>query len=300
MREAIGDGTVGVAAACRAALGEGPVWDHRLGAVLWVDIGAPAIWRLDADAAEATSIEMPEPVGFVVLTADPDVVVAGMRGRLAAVDLIDKTVRDLARVEPALPGNRCNDGHVGPDGTLWFSTMDADETAPTGAFHAYDGRAVTTLGDGFVVTNGPALSPDGTILYTVDTTAKRIHARPVLHEPSRTRADAHTGEARLLIDLADEEGAPDGVAVDAAGDLWIAMHGAGRILRIAPDGSRRGVLTVPTPDVTKGAFGGPDLTTLYVATAARARPDDAMAGHLYRIETGVRGLPATLFPLAPG
>jgi sugar lactone lactonase YvrE len=284
--------TAAIAAACGAGLGEGPVWDHRIGAVLWVDIADPAIWRLDVAAGEAHAIELPERVGFVALTPDPDVVVAGLQSRLALYDLIDRTIRDLAPVEPGLPGNRCNDGIVGADGTLWFSTMDADEEAATGAFHAYDGRETTTISGGFVVTNGPALSPDGATLYTIDTTGKRIDARAIR---PRGAAGPRVGEPRLLLDLADEEGLPDGVCVGADGDLWIAMHGAGRLLRIGPDGARRGTVDLPTPDVTKAALGGPNLDTLYVATAARARPHDRMAGHLFRVETDARGLPAGVF-----
>lgn len=280
-----------VAAACGAGLGEGPVWDHRIGAVLWVDIAAPSIWRLDVAAGQAHATATPERVSFVALTPDPDVVVAGLETRLVLFDLIDRTIRDLAPVEPALPGNRCNDAVVGPDGTLWFSTMDADETAASGAFHAYDGRAVTTIADGLVVTNGPALSPDGRVLYTVDTTGKRIDARDVLAEDG----DARLGPARPFLDLAEEAGVPDGVTIGADGDLWIALHGAGRLLRVGADGARKDVVLLPTPDVTKATFGGPDLATLYVATAARARPDDPMAGHLFRIETDARGLPAHLF-----
>ncbi|WP_349369195.1 SMP-30/gluconolactonase/LRE family protein [Salinarimonas sp.] len=286
------DGTPAIAAACGAGLGEGPVWDHRIGAVLWVDIAAPSIWRLDVAAGEAHATELPERVGFVALTPDPDVVLAGLQSRLVLFDLIDRTIRDLAAVEPDLPGNRCNDAVVGPDGTLWFSTMDADEEAATGAFHAYDGRAVSTFADGFVVTNGPVLSPDGATLYTIDTTGKRIDARPV----GDARAGApRLGAPRLFLDLGDEEGLPDGVAVGDDGDLWIAMHGAGRILRVGPDGTRRGMVALPTPDVTKATFGGPDLDTLYIATAARARPHDRLAGHLFRTKTDATGLPAQVF-----
>jgi sugar lactone lactonase YvrE len=285
------DGTPAIAAACGAGLGEGPVWDHRIGAVLWVDIAAPAIWRLDVAAGEAHATELPERVGFVALTPDPDIVVAGLQSRLVLFDLIDRTIRELAPVEPELPRNRCNDAVVGPDGTLWFSTMDSDEEAATGAFHAFDGRAVTAIADGFVVTNGPALSPDGRTLYTVDTTGKRIDARRV--------EDAGAGAPTLgapcpFLDLGGDAGVPDGVAVSADGDLWIAMHGAGRILRVRPDGTRRDVILLPTPDVTKATFGGPDLDTLYIATAARARPHDRLAGHLFRLATDARGLPARI------
>ncbi|GGK41704.1 SMP-30/gluconolactonase/LRE family protein [Salinarimonas ramus] len=288
-------GTPEIAAACGAGLGEGPVWDHRIGAVLWVDIAAATIWRLDVAAGEAHATQLPERAGFVALTPDPDVVVAGLETRLVAFDLIDRTLRDLAPVEPALPGNRCNDAVVGLDGTLWFSTMDAGETAETGAFHAFDGRAVSTIEDGFVVTNGPALSPDGRTLYTIDTTGKRITMRAVLAEDG----DARLGPASLFLDLGEEAGVPDGVTIGEEGDLWIAMHGAGRLLRVDAEGVRKDVLVLPTPDITKATFGGPDLSTLYVATAARARPHDPLAGHLFRIETDARGLPAQLFRAVP-
>lgn len=286
-----------VAAACGALLGEGPIYDSRVGAVLFVDIKGRCVYRLDVAEAAISAIEVDEPVGFVALTPDPDVVVAGFAKRLVLLDLIDKTVHPLVELEPDRPGNRCNDGWVGPDGTLWLGTQDDGEEAETGAFYAFDGKRLHRLADGVAIANGPAFSPGGDTLYAVDTVRKRILAydlpdgRALAADGSGLTAD----RPRVFADLSDLSGNPDGLAVDVAGRLWLCLHGEGAILRLAPDGSREETIRAPTANVTKCAFGGADLDILYLTTAARGAPNDPLAGHLFRMQTDTRGLPITLF-----
>ncbi len=107
------------------------------------------------------------------------------------------------------------------------------------------------------------------------------------------------GPAEPLIRFEDGWGKPDGLTLDAEGHLWICHYGASRITRFRPDGSIERVLPIPTALVTKCAFGGPDLTTLYVTTCQRGRDPaiDPMAGHLFRVETPFKGLPARLYEL---
>ena len=92
---------------------------------------------------------------------------------------------------------------------------------------------------------------------------------------------------------------PDVVLGD--GCQLICHYGAGRITRFAPDGGVEYVVPMPTPLVTKCAFGGDDLTTLYVTTCLRGRDPtiEPMAGHLYQVETDFRGIPANLWKLSP-
>jgi sugar lactone lactonase YvrE len=105
------------------------------------------------------------------------------------------------------------------------------------------------------------------------------------------------GEARPFLEFEPAWGHPDGLAVDAEGFLWICHWGGSRITRFAPDGTPERVLPVPTAQVTKCAFGGPDLTTLYITTAGIGRDPhiDVMAGHLFAVDAGTRGLPANIF-----
>jgi sugar lactone lactonase YvrE len=107
------------------------------------------------------------------------------------------------------------------------------------------------------------------------------------------------------VTVPEEVGAPDGMTVDAAGDLWVAVYGGGRVQRYGPDGSLREELPVPARQSTSCAFGGPGLHRLYVTTATegwsdeerRARPE---AGLVYRVDTRATGRPAAPFVPDPG
>jgi sugar lactone lactonase YvrE len=283
-----------VAVACGCTLGEGPVWDHRNGTLLWVDIKAPAVWRLTPEDGETQTFAVPEPIGFVALTRDPDQVIAGLKSGLARLRLSDGTVEPIIDPEPDQPGNRLNDGFVGPDGSLYFGTLDEAGEAPNGFFYRWDGNDLTRFHGGFITTNGPAASHDGQTLYTVDTRSGLISA----HDLNEGRP----GEPRRFARFEEGWGRPDGLAVDAQGHLWSCHWGGSRITRFAPDGSVERTLPVPTALVTKCAFGGPDLTTLYITTASEGRDPqiDPMAGHLFAVETGIKGLPANVFRDAAG
>lgn len=104
----------------------------------------------------------------------------------------------------------------------------------------------------------------------------------------------------MLVTVADEVGAPDGMTVDAAGDLWVAVYGGGRVHRYSPDGVLREVVSVPAKQSTSCAFGGPGLSRLYVTTGTEGWSDgqrraEPAAGLVYRFDTDATGLPAAPF-----
>lgn len=278
-----------VAVASGCVVGEGALWDHRTRTVYWVDIKNPGIWRYHPDTGQSSRIDAPERVGFVALTPDPDVVVAGFKSGLVRFGLTSGDVQPLISPEPESPGNRINDGHVGPDGALYFGTMHDDETEPTGSFWRWDGKELTRFHTGIVVTNGPAFSHDGRTLYAADTVNGTIYAFDV--------DGGKLGEPRRFLQFDRGWGHPDGMAVDAEGHLWVGHWGGSRITRFTPDGTVERIVPVPTAQVTKCAFGGPDLTTLYITTAAIGHDPhiDPMAGHLFVVETDIRGQQANIF-----
>jgi len=278
---------VAVASAC--VVGEGALWDHRTGTVYWVDIKNPAIWRYRPETGQSSRVEAPERVGFVALTADPDIVVAGFKSGLARFHLFGGQTQRLASPEPDRPGNRINDGHVGPDGSLYFGTMDDEENEPAGSFWRWDGKQLTNFHENFTVTTGPVVSHDGRCLYSTDTMGGVIY----VHDLER----GVPGAPRPFIRFQDGGGHPDGMAADAEGHLWVCHWGGSRITRFGADGSVERILPVPTAQVTKCAFGGPNFTTLYITTAAIGHDPtiDPMAGHLFAVETGIPGVPANIF-----
>lgn len=275
-----------VAVACAAALGEGPVWDRRTGTLFFVDIKGGCVWRWRPDA-EPVSLPVGEPVGFAVLTPDPEVLILGRKSGLARLDLRSGEVSAALAPEPDLPGNRLNDAAVGPDGSLYFGSMDDGEAEPTGSFYRWAGGEAVRFGGKAVVTNGPAIDPERRVLYCADTTGRSVFRHAL-------GPDGAPGGRELFVRFEEGWGHPDGMAVDVEGHVWIAHHGDSRVTRFSPDGAPELIVPVPTADVTKPAFGGPDGTTLFVTTAAKGRDPalDPMAGHVFAFDVGVAGFPA--------
>lgn len=270
-----------------AELGEGPVWAD--GALWFVDIKKQAIHRLRGE--ERKSWAAPQQIGFLHPAEGRGGFVVGLAGGLHHFSPESGAFSLLAAVEPELPGNRLNDGAVDPSGRLWFGTMDDGETAATGRFYSFTRGALRESGlPPVAITNGPALSPDGRILYWVDTLAQSIHACDISD-------DGLLGAPRLFARLGEKEGFPDGPAVDSEGCVWIALYWGWSVRRYSPSGELLETVRFPVSNITKIAFGGEDLRTVYATTARQGiRPDGFAkqpdAGALFAFDVDVPGLAA--------
>jgi sugar lactone lactonase YvrE len=274
----------------QAELGEGPVWT---GGALWlVDIKKRGIYRLDPSTGEQRSWDAPELIGFL-LPARSGGFVAGLQSGLHHFDPDSGAFTPLAGVEPDLPGNRLNDGVVDPAGRLWFGSMDNSEKAKSGAFYCLEGGRVRPSGiAGICITNGPAVSPDGRILYWVDTLKGTISASDI-------REDGSLGQARPLVRIDPKEGHPDGPTVDSQGCLWIGLYAGWEARRYSPIGELLSSVRFPVANITKLAFGGEDLRTVYATTARQfLKPDELakqpQAGDLFSFRSEVSGVPCPL------
>lgn len=267
-----------------ATLGEGALWNPADGCVWFVDIKAPAVhrWRR-ADGATA-SWQMPERVGFAVPKASGGFVL-GLKSGLALWAPGTDPVPWLT-VDVEHPGNRLNDGTVDPAGRLWFGSMDDGEVSPTGRLWRLDpgGPSAASQDGPYVVTNGPAISPDGGTLYHADSVGRTVWAFDL-------GSGGSISNRRLFARFTEADGYPDGMATDAEGGVWICHWGGGRITRFLPDGRRDRAIEMPVPQVTKCAFAGPGLDELVVTTAAIGldRTRHPRAGDLFRVAPGVRG-----------
>jgi len=279
-----------------ATLGEGALWHAQEAAFYSVDIKRHRILRCTADGGARRVWNAPHQIGFVVPLAGGGMV-CGMQGGLYRFDPGTGAFALLTEVEPELPGNRINDGFVDATGTLWFGTMDDAETAPSGSLYRAGADGTPRLADpGYVITNGPAASPDGRTLYHTDTLGKVTYAFDLL-------PDGSLRNKRVFASFVGQQGHPDGMAVDADGHVWIAHFGGWRIDRFAPDGSLAGCVRFPCANITKLAFGGPDLRTVCVTTARKGLSDAELerqprAGDLFTFRSPVPGLPGHAFRLA--
>jgi D-xylonolactonase len=271
-----------------AILGEGPTWSAAERALWFVDIKAPAIHRFEPATGAHRSWSAPARVGFVLPTIDGSHV-AGLKNGLHRFNPETGNFTLLHVVEPHAPNNRLNDGFVDSEGFLWFGSMDDDEQEPSGALYQLHESGCIRRDPGYVVSNGPAESPDGRTLYHTDTLAGIIYAF------DRGRSGMLSSK-RVFARFTPEEGYPDGPIVDAEGCVWTGLFGGWGLRRYSPAGELLQTLRLPCSAVTKAAFADDDLRTLYITTAhvalsAEERKQQPLAGGLFRTRIDVPGLP---------
>ncbi|HEX7994643.1 MAG TPA: SMP-30/gluconolactonase/LRE family protein [Streptosporangiaceae bacterium] len=267
-----------------AELGEGPCWDGASQSLYWVDIPASRVHRLSAGGVHS-SWDVGFPAGAVVPRAGGGLVVAAGNAFLS-LDPLTGTVAELAAA-PGVPGTRMNDGKCDRAGRFYAGTMAADESPGKGSFYRLDtDLSVTEIYTGIGISNGLGWSPDDRRMYYIDSLTYRVD---VLDYDLDT---GQMGERKQFVALGSDDMVPDGMATDAEGGLWVAVWGGGVVQRYDADGRLTGVVRVPAANVTSCAFGGPDLDTLYITSAAGP---GRSAGALFSCAPGVRGIPAFPF-----
>ncbi|MEP2683871.1 MAG: SMP-30/gluconolactonase/LRE family protein [Sulfitobacter sp.] len=265
-------------------LGEGPAWDDRAGLLYWVDIKAPALHQLDPQTGAHAVWHWPEVISCCGLAESGEVIVSGRSG-LWVFDP-QSEARDLAYPIPAMaPDMRTNDGKVGPDGAFWVSTMqDTSDRGPVGVVLRITGDGqVTTMLEGLTTANGMEWSRDGDRFYLADTRALWIDCWE--YDP----VTVTLSNRRRFVTYEEDDGKPDGGAMDAHGAYWSAGIYAGRIHRFSAEGERLGSVSIPAEMVTMPCFGGADMKTLFVTSLSRGADSVAGDGGLYSLQVDVPG-----------
>ena len=214
---------------------------------------------------------------------------------IAELDFVSGRLEPFVDPEADIPENRLNDAKVDAAGAIWVGSMRLDASRPGGSLYRIgkDGR-VDCMESGLTVSNGMGWSPDGRTFYFVDTIPGHIYAYDC--DPAAGRLS----NRRVFASVPVKEGRPDGLCVDSDGGVWCAIWDGWRVNRYRPDGTLDQVIDMPVPRPTSVAFGGPDLSTLYITTARTRLPastlsEAPLSGGLFACSPGRSGVPGHVF-----
>lgn len=277
-------------------LGEGPHWHPRWQKFLYVDIEGKKLGCIDP-ITKITEERIFEKRTGTVVPAMNDKLIVAFEDTIAELDFRTGEVREIIKIEPDKPGNRCNDGKCDNAGRLWIGTMNMEGRSNHGALYCFDGSLQKKI-EGIGISNGICWSKDNTIMYYVDSYDYNIKA----YDFDLSKGDI-TNE-RIIVEGLEPGFTPDGMTIDAEGMLWVAMWGGSCIHRYNPvNGFLIGKIQLPVPNVTSCAFGGKDMKTLLITTARADLNNEQLrqfplSGSLFYINSDVEGAEINNFMLS--
>ena len=275
-------------------LGEGAFWDHSTGLLHWVDIDDWKFFAYDPRTGDNREWLGKSFVGTIVPAANGDLVVA-VHHEVVRVNPATGATTLLARIDETRPEVRFNDGKCDPAGRLWVGTTHMGGQREQAALYRIetDGTAVRMVGE-VSISNGVVWSLDGRQMHYIDSGKNDVRTFDF---------DLTSGEiSNERVAFRNEHGGCfDGMTIDAEGKLWIAIYGVGEVRRYDPDTGRvLQTISFPVKQITSCAFGGQDLADLYITSAREGfKTEDAkqqpLAGSLFRVSPGVKGVPLPQF-----
>ena len=285
-----------VAAKETCILGESPIWSKTEQIMYWVDIRNPMVHSLDPASGERKKWRIQTEIGSVGL-AGGSRLVAGTRMGFGFIDLSDGTFEEISDPEGngRLNTVRMNDGKVDRAGRFWCGTMEDPGYSEVGSLYRLDpDYSVHKMAGPVCIANAICWSPDDTVMYFADSLKHTIWAYEF---------DIETGSLanrREFLAIPDGTGVPDGATVDSDGCVWVAHMRGGKVCQYDPEGALVREIAFPASLTSCPAFGGPELTTLYVTTAssryeAKDFDREPDAGSLFAVETDIIGIPEPVF-----
>ena len=265
--------------------GEGPLWHPLEQKVYWCDIPQGRLFRYDPTTGRhEMCAQLPEDVGGFTFQADGTLLLFMARG---AVKIWREGV--LTTVIDEIPLERearFNDVIADPAGRVFCGTMPTRER-PGRLYRLDTDGTLTQLLDGIGVSNGMGFTPDHRQMYYTDTRKREIY----LFDYDQATGDITN--QRVFVKVPEGEGGPDGMTVDAEGHVWSARWDGSRLVRYNPAGQEVQRVFFPVKKVSSVIFGGADYGDMYITTAGgnHKETDGEAAGALFRLKSGVKGVP---------
>jgi sugar lactone lactonase YvrE len=279
----------------KSALGEGAIWNYKTGELIWVNITDKILNFYNPKLKYNKEMLTGQMIGTVVPAESGKMMVALENG-FYEFDPETGSKKRIANPEEGIDGNRFNDGKCDPAGRFWAGTMSMEGKPQAGALYRLDpDSSVHKMIENVSISNGIVWSLDATKMYYIDTPTQKVMSWDYNQE---------TGEIsnpKTAIEIPEEMGSPDGMTIDAEGNVWIALWGGSAVGCWNPEtGELLRKIEVPAKNVTSCAFGDEDLGTLYITTARQGTSEEELekfphAGGLFKTRPAVKGVEAFFF-----
>lgn len=275
--------------------GESPLWNRREQVLYWTDITGRRLYRCSwperqhgmvHQGLEICGLALHQSGGFVIVNSE-GVWIWDRKGTIRAI------AHEADNKKCAL-----NDCVADPEGRLFagscFFDSNHDAYQRGCLFRIDTDGSAHVVDEGIGLANGLAFSPDCSTLYFADSAERLIYAYDY------RRTDGSLRNRRVFVDVAKDEGFPDGLTVDSEGFVWSAQWFGGCIVRYDPDGKKQQTISIPASQISSVTFGGPDLTDIFITSAAMSdalslapanySPNNGcIGGQLYHVNLGIRG-----------
>ena len=268
-------------------LGESPVWVEEENSIYWVDIKRFLIHKLNIINFDKKIWEFDEPITCLA-HYNKKIFVAGTKSGFKFINLRNNELKFIIDPEKNLANNRFNDGKCDNKGRFYAGTMNENNLEPTGCFYIlYEDLSFKKIDEGYIITNGPAFSPDYKKIYLTDSVKGKIFV-------SNINENGSFNEKKLFISISPDQGKPDGMTVDEEGFLWVALFGGSCVNRYSIDGKKVDEIKLPASCITSCTFGGSDLSTLFITSSAfkltvEEKNKEPLAGSLFSAKLKVKG-----------
>lgn len=274
---------------CANVLGESPLWDSAKKTLFWVDIELGLLYEYLPELPLLNVHKIGQKLGCIALTETEHLLLATELG-FAFYRPGDAFPQSFLDIIPRDSGAMFNDGKISPSGDFWVGSK-----GPRGLARLYrlnHDLTVDLILEGLSISNGIAWSLDNRFFYHTDLFDRCIYRYDLVNNLPINREVFYTPPI----------GTPDGLALDTAGNLWIAIWDGSRVVQLSPDGEELAQILLPVSRPTSVAFGGLKMRTLYITSASVDLSEDEKsaqpyAGALFSVEVGAEGLPTGRFHL---
>lgn len=280
----------------QAMLGESPVWDEQSQLFYWVDILGQFIHEYNPKTKRTRSIKLDQMPGAVAPSSKTGTLIAALQHGFYFIDFDHSSLTVVSDPEKHKPNNRFNDGKCDPAGRFWAGTISLTREPEDAALYClHSSMEVQKKWSPVTTSNGLAWNNNKRAMYYIDTPTQSIVQFDYSVEDGAIRSP------ELIIDFSEEQGKPDGMTIDADGNLWIAHFEGSRVSCWNPDtGKKQDELLLPASLITSCTFGGEHLTDLYITTARNKlteedQKQEPLAGYVFSYSPGVKGLAADRF-----